>query len=111
MGRKKGSYAYERIVVKAGTNVLTGGTTHLNMAMMSGLVDQLARLRREGLEVLLVTSGTGIVATDGEEHRVGAGEIIHIPAGEKHWHGATPDTAFSHISLTAADSKTEQLEP
>lgn len=62
-------------------------------------------------QVLLVTSGTGIVATEGEEHRVAAGEIIHIPAGEKHWHGATPDSAFSHIALTAAGSKTEQLEP
>jgi len=49
--------AYHRIVVKAGTSVLTGGTNHLDLAAMTGLVDQLAHLRREGREVLLVTSG------------------------------------------------------
>ena len=62
-------------------------------------------------QVLLVTAGTGTVATEGEERRVSVGDIIHISAREKHWHGATRDSAFSHISLTAADSKTEQLEP
>jgi hypothetical protein len=28
------------------------------------------------------------------------GDVVHIPAEEKHWHGATPDSAFSHIALT-----------
>ena len=49
--------AYRRIVVKAGTNVLTGGANHLDPEVMAGLVDQIAHLRREKLEVLLVTSG------------------------------------------------------
>ena len=51
------SHDYRRIVVKAGTNVLTGGTNSLDLAVMTGLVDQIAHLRREGREVLLVTSG------------------------------------------------------
>ena len=62
-------------------------------------------------QVLVVTAGTGIVATESEEHRVSVGTIIHVPAGEKHWHGAGPDSSFSHIALTSVDSKTEQLEP
>ena len=62
-------------------------------------------------QVLLVTEGTGIVATEDEERVVTVGEIIHIPAGEKHWHGATKDSAFSHINMIDADSKTEQMEP
>ena len=62
-------------------------------------------------QVLLVTEGTGIVAIEGQESVVTVGEVIHIPAGEKHWHGATKDSAFSHISLTAAGTTTEQLEP
>ncbi|MFC1935350.1 glutamate 5-kinase [Chloroflexota bacterium] len=53
----KGSPAYHRIVVKAGTSALTSGTNHLDLAAMSALVDQIAHLRREGREVLLVTSG------------------------------------------------------
>jgi len=62
-------------------------------------------------QVLLVTAGRGIVASETEERVVGVGEIAYIPAGEKHWHGATRDSAFSHITLTAAGGETEQLEP
>ena len=61
-------------------------------------------------QVLLVTEGIGIVATEDEEITVTAGDVIHIPAGEKHWHGATKDTEFSHINLIKSDSQTEQLE-
>lgn len=50
-------------------------------------------------QVLYVTEGTGIVATEKEEVTVTPGTIIFIPAGEKHWHGATKDTAFSHIAV------------
>ena len=58
-------------------------------------------------QVLLVTKGKGVVATGGEEVAVGEGDTVFIPAGEKHWHGATPDSDFAHISLTTPDSKTE----
>ena len=61
-------------------------------------------------QVLIVTAGTGIVATEEEELTVGEGDVIHIPAGEKHWHGATKDSEFSHIYVTLIDSKTTQLE-
>ena len=50
-------------------------------------------------QVLYVTEGTGIVATESEETTVAPGTIILIPAGEKHWHGATKDSAFSHIAI------------
>ena len=61
-------------------------------------------------QVLICTYGTGIVATEQEEAEVHDGELILVPAGEKHWHGATATSAFSHISLTAAGSTTEILE-
>jgi len=51
-------------------------------------------------QVLYVTEGKGIVATENEEVTVTPGTIIFIPAGEKHWHGATKDTAFSHIFIS-----------
>ena len=61
-------------------------------------------------QVLIVTYGTGIVATDDGQVEVHQGDLILIPGGEKHWHGATAASSFSHISLTAVGSKTEVLE-
>lgn len=61
-------------------------------------------------QILIVTAGRGIVATEQEEVAVGVGDVIHIPAGEKHWHGATQDSEFSHIYVISRDSKTSQLE-
>ena len=46
-------------------------------------------------QLLIVTAGTGIVATEKEERVVTAGEVVLFPAGEKHWHGATKESAFS----------------
>jgi glutamate 5-kinase len=46
-----------RIVLKLGTNLLTSGRDHLDTEIMSGLVGQIAGLRRQGLEFLIVTSG------------------------------------------------------
>ena len=51
-------------------------------------------------QVLYVTKGEGIIATEQEEIRIKPGDFVVIPAGEKHWHGATPDSAFSHISIS-----------
>ncbi len=61
-------------------------------------------------QVLIVTKGQGIVATEKEKYLVSAGDIVYFPAGEKHWHGATPDSGFSHIYVVAASSQTRQLE-
>ena len=48
---------HRRIVVKAGTNVLTGGGDSLDLELMASLVEQVTGLRRRDMEVLLVTSG------------------------------------------------------
>jgi 4-carboxymuconolactone decarboxylase len=61
-------------------------------------------------QILIVTEGNGIVATDKEEITVGPGDIIFIPAGEKHWHGAAEGHTFSHLYVMAPDSTTKQLE-
>ena len=50
-------------------------------------------------QVLYVTEGKGIVATEAEEITVTPGTIILVPAGENHWHGATKDSTFSHIAI------------
>ena len=48
---------YKRVVVKAGTAILTGGSDHLDSDAMSDLVRQVAGLHSDGGEVLLLTSG------------------------------------------------------
>ncbi|MBM4314277.1 MAG: cupin domain-containing protein [Deltaproteobacteria bacterium] len=63
-----------------------------------------------GEQVLIVTAGKGICATEKEEVTVFPGDVILFPAGEKHWHGATPDSDFSHIFITGPDNKTTQFE-
>ncbi len=51
-------------------------------------------------QTLVVTAGCGRVQREGgpiEEIR--PGDVVWIPAGEKHWHGAGPATAMSHIAI------------
>ena len=50
-------------------------------------------------QVLVVTEGRGIIASETEEITVDPGTVIFIPAGERHWHGATPQDSFSHFSI------------
>lgn len=57
-------------------------------------------------QILVVTDGTGIVATEDEEVTVTPGTVIFIPAGTRHWHGATADSAFSHLSITLQAAQT-----
>jgi len=48
---------YHRVVVKLGTNLLTGGGGHLDLEVMASLVRQVAKLHRQGLEIAFVSSG------------------------------------------------------
>jgi glutamate 5-kinase len=51
------SMSYRRIVAKFGTSLLTSGTDHLDLQVMSSLVEQLARLHRQGKEIVIISSG------------------------------------------------------
>lgn len=53
----KSSLPYKRIVVKLGTNLLTGGKSQLDKDIMSSLAGQIARLHQQGVELLIVSSG------------------------------------------------------
>ena len=52
-------------------------------------------------QILVVTAGRGFVATDSEEREITVGDVVHIKAGERHWHGAKADTTMGHITITA----------
>jgi quercetin dioxygenase-like cupin family protein len=51
-------------------------------------------------QTLIVTAGCGLVQREGgpiEEIR--PGDVVWIPLGEKHWHGASPTTSMTHIAI------------
>jgi quercetin dioxygenase-like cupin family protein len=56
-------------------------------------------------QVLVVTSGSGMVANERERREIHVGDVVHIKAGERHWHGAKADTTMGHITITLAGSK------
>ncbi len=54
-------------------------------------------------QTLYVLSGVGRFQTEGEPVKeIRAGDTIWIPPGEKHWHGAAPTTAMTHIAIQEA---------
>ncbi|MDR6666930.1 (R)-mandelonitrile lyase [Rhizobium sp. 1399] len=54
-------------------------------------------------QTLIVTSGRGLAQTWGGEIReIRPGDVVWFPPGEKHWHGASPETAMSHIAIQEA---------
>lgn len=67
--------------------------------------------KHSGDQILIITEGTGKVATDHQVVPVTQGDVVLIPAGENHWHGAPDRTAMAHITITVAGSQTTQTEP
>ncbi len=57
MPKKSNVPAYRRVVIKLGTNLITGGKARLSHKMMAGLVDQVAQLHQRGLQPMVVSSG------------------------------------------------------
>jgi len=64
--------SYHRIVVKFGTSLLTGGSDRLDRDIMASLVNQVAQLHKQGLEVIIVSSG----AIASGRHKLGLTEQI-----------------------------------
>lgn len=67
-----------------------------------------------GGQILLCTGGNGWYQEWGKEAQpLKAGDVVHIPAGVKHWHGAAKDSWFVHLSLEVPGENTsnEWLEP
>ena len=51
-------------------------------------------------QILIVTSGCGWTQCEGESiEEIRAGDVIWCPCNHRHWHGATPTTAMTHIAI------------
>ena len=67
-----------------------------------------------GGQILLVTGGRGWYQEWGKPAReLHTGDVVVIPAGVKHWHGATRDSWFVHLAVEVPGEETcnEWLEP
>jgi quercetin dioxygenase-like cupin family protein len=65
-------------------------------------------------QTLVVLAGCGRTQSwGGPIQEIRAGDVVWIPPGEKHWHGAGPDTAMTHLSIQEAlnGSPVDWLEP
>ena len=61
-------------------------------------------------QTLIVTSGLGRVQVWGRPiQEIRPGDVVWFPPGVKHWHGASPTTAMTHIAIQEAlDGKAVQ---
>lgn len=51
-------------------------------------------------QILLITAGNGRVQMEGQPIQdAHAGDVVRIPAGVKHWHGAAPNSSMTHIAI------------
>lgn len=66
--------------------------------------------KHPGDQILIITDGTGSVGTDNETLTVVEGDVILIPAGENHFHGAPDATSMAHITIQKKGNVTEQTE-
>lgn len=52
-------------------------------------------------QILIITAGVGRVQRWGAPYEeVRAGDVVRIPAGEKHWHGASPQASMTHLAIS-----------
>jgi quercetin dioxygenase-like cupin family protein len=64
-----------------------------------------------GVQILIVVAGRCRFAhSGGPVQEAGVGEAIYIPAGEKHWHGASAGAEMAHLALNI-DLQTDWMEP
>ena len=67
-----------------------------------------------GGQILLCTAGRGYYQEWGKPAReLRPGDVVNIPAGVKHWHGAAPGSWFSHLAVEVPgeETKNEWCEP
>ena len=71
-------------------------------------------IHHKGIQMLICVGGTGWYQEWGKEARMlKPGDVVEIPEGVKHWHGATKDSWFQHVTFTVAEegASNEWLEP
>ena len=61
-------------------------------------------------QILNVVFGSGWICTQGQApERLGAGDVVWVPPGEVHWHGAAADSLLAHLAVSLGT--TNWLDP
>ncbi len=67
-------------------------------------------IHHDGYQILLVTHGAGWYQEEEKPAQfLQAGDVVEVEEGVKHWHGATQDSWFTHLSISKGEI--EWLEP
>ncbi|HKE77824.1 MAG TPA: cupin domain-containing protein [Solirubrobacteraceae bacterium] len=62
--------------------------------------------RHSVAQVLHVVSGRGLLWSDeGSGSVLEPGDVAHIPAGERHWHGGGPDSTLLHLAVSVGPTE------
>jgi len=70
--------------------------------------------KQGGGQILVCVAGRGYYQEEGKDAvEMKPGDVVNIPAGVKHWHGAAPDSWFSHLAVEVpgVEGSNEWLEP
>lgn len=87
--------------------LLSSDDSHVGITLVSFTAGARNRFHTHTADQLLyITEGEGIVAVRDHEHRVSAGDLVHVPAGEVHWHGAAPGANMAHLSILGPSTTT-----
>ncbi|HAQ55466.1 MAG TPA: gamma-carboxymuconolactone decarboxylase [Anaerovibrio sp.] len=96
------------------------GTSYLNMLSMDQVIIgnvtfepgcrnhwHIHHADKGGGQMLLVTAGRGYYQEWGKApQELKPGDVVHIPANVKHWHGAAPNSAFQHLAIEVPGENT-----
>lgn len=113
IGEKNTAYAQYFIGQSYLAVLTTEGAQSFNVTFEPGCRNNW-HIHHKGGQILYCTAGTGWYQEEGKAARkLQAGDVVTIPAGVKHWHGAANDSWFAHIALSipAEGATVEWLEP
>jgi quercetin dioxygenase-like cupin family protein len=52
-------------------------------------------------QILYVVAGQGLICSEGGHSEIiGAGDLVWVPPGERHWHGGGPSTTLLHLAVS-----------
>lgn len=96
--------------------IVTDGVPVVNVTFEPGCRNNwhIHKATKGGGQTLICVGGRGYYQVWGKEPvELRPGDSVYIPAGVKHWHGAAPDSWFSHLAIEVPGEKTsnEWLEP
>lgn len=112
-GEKNDTYAQYFIGTSYLSMLSTEGVNIGNVVFEPGCRNNW-HIHHAGGQILLVTDGYGwYQAWNEPAQALKPGDVVNIPAGVKHWHGAAKDSWFAHVALAvpAENSSNEWLEP